>query len=88
MLKAADIEDFRIRQVEYSKVVAEFVLKNPDDNSQIERLREKLGAAMDQDMVLDLKVVDKIDWGNDVKRLGFRNELINNQTGPAPILKE
>lgn len=88
LLKAADIEDFRIRQVEYSKVIAEFVLKDPADNSQIERLRQKLGAAMDQEMILDLKIVDKIDWGNDVKRLGFRNELINNQSGPATILKE
>lgn len=72
----ADIKEFRIRQKKLNRIEAEFVISNGLKEAQLEKLTKKLNLVAGDDIFVDIKFVDSIEWGADTKREGFRNEVI------------
>jgi phenylacetate-CoA ligase len=75
-MKLTDFDEYRIRQTALDTIVLELggrgTLTEDQQDSLVELVRSHAGA----DFVVDVRAVEEIDWGQSVKRLGFRNELM------------
>jgi phenylacetate-CoA ligase len=76
LLAIADLDEFRIRQVAESQVIAEFVPKQTATSEQLDRLKARIGEGVGPGFEVTFEIVSQIDWGEDRKRLGFKNELL------------
>jgi phenylacetate-CoA ligase len=77
MLSVANISEFRIRQIEIQKLVVEVAAPNPLPPAKIDACKELIQTYAGVDFAIQISQVSKIDWGQDTKRLGFRNELLS-----------
>jgi phenylacetate-CoA ligase len=75
-MKIADFREYRIRQTSLDTIVLDLAGcdKLTDDQRAffIELIKNHAG----YDFTVDVRSVEEIDWGQSVKRLGFRNELL------------
>jgi len=76
LFSVAQFEEYRIRQTTLDTIVIEMSgcdnLAQDKQGSLVTLIKKKAGDHFN----VEVKLVDKIDWGLSVKRLGFRNELI------------
>jgi phenylacetate-CoA ligase len=74
--KVADFTEYRIRQTSLDTIVLDVAgcdkLTEDQHTCFIELIKNHAG----YDFTVDVRTVKEIDWGQSVKRLGFRNELL------------
>jgi phenylacetate-CoA ligase len=76
MTKVADLDEYRIRQTTPNTLILEIAGCNALSEDQHNYFVQLLNGHAGGDFNVDVRVVKEIDWGQSVKRLTFRNELI------------
>jgi hypothetical protein len=76
MTKVADVEEYRIRQTTPNTLILEVAGCDALSEVEHEYFVQLLNGHAGGDFNIDVRVVKEIDWGQSVKRLTFRNELI------------
>jgi phenylacetate-CoA ligase len=76
ILGVADVAEYRVRQTALNTIVLENAgcdkLTADQHSAFVDSLKNQAGP----DFTIDVRTVEEIDWGQSMKRLGFRNELL------------
>lgn len=76
MMTIAEFDDYRIRQTAPSTLVVEIGGRTSLSASEHAAFADLVGAQAGSDFEIVVAPVAQIDWGANVKRLGFQNELL------------
>jgi phenylacetate-CoA ligase len=76
LMKVADFTEYRIRQTSLDTIVLEIAGRDKLTDDQHKSFIELINNHPGHDFTVDVRAVKEIDWGQSVKRLGFRNELL------------
>jgi phenylacetate-CoA ligase len=76
MTKVADLDEYRIRQTTPNTLILEIAGCDALNEDQHDYFVQLLNSHAGGDFNVDVRVVKEIDWGQSIKRLTFRNELI------------
>jgi phenylacetate-CoA ligase len=74
--KVADFTEYRIRQTSLDTIVLDLAGCDTLTDDQHECFINLIKNHAGSDFTVDVKTVKTIDWGQSVKRLGFRNEVL------------
>ena len=75
-MQLVECTEFRVRQTDISAIVLELggcEHLNPDKRAALAELIKNTAGP---DFTVDVRLVNEIDWGQSIKRLAFRNEII------------
>jgi len=70
------LKEFRIRQTELEKIVVEIVGRDPISAAQTDALSDFIKKLAGPSFKVQVQILQEINWGSSLKRLGFRNELL------------
>jgi len=87
MTKVAAVEEYRIRQTTPNTLILEVAGCDALSEVQHDYFVQLLNGHAGGDFNVDVRVVEEIDWGQSVKRLTFRNELMARLRGRFPAGK-
>jgi phenylacetate-CoA ligase len=76
MTKVGSLKEYRIRQTTLNTLILEIAGRDALNEDQHNYFVQLLNDHAGGDFNVDVRVVEEIDWGQAVKRLTFRNELI------------
>jgi phenylacetate-CoA ligase len=76
LMKVADFTEYRIRQTSLDSIVLEIAGCAKLSQDQRESFIQLINTHAGWDFTVDVRAVKEIDWGQSVKRLGFRNEIL------------
>jgi hypothetical protein len=71
----ASFDEYRIRQTEAARIVAEFARDPPLTEAEAQGFHDLIAGHAGPGFFVEIRSVDRIDWGAGVKRLGFQNEM-------------
>jgi phenylacetate-coenzyme A ligase PaaK-like adenylate-forming protein len=69
------VKEFRVRQIALDKLIVEIVSRGEAPGNAAERVADLLRSHFGSELDVDVKIVDRIDWGASYKRLTFRCEI-------------
>jgi phenylacetate-CoA ligase len=76
MLKIVECDEYRIRQTGLSTIDVEIGGVSQLSAHQIALLRSLFKERAGEEFQVQINAVEKIDWGSDTKRLGFRSDVL------------
>ncbi|MGP8232423.1 MAG: phenylacetate--CoA ligase family protein [Methylovirgula sp.] len=77
LLDIVKFNEYRIRQTDLETIVVEIVAPEPLPPEKSEAIRRLVAANAGEDFNVRVDQVERINWGRDIKRLAFRNKLLN-----------
>ncbi len=77
LIDIVKFDEYRIRQTDLETIVVEIVAPESLPPDKREAVRRLVAANAGADFNVRVEQVPRIDWGRDIKRLAFRNELLN-----------
>ncbi len=75
-MQLAECAEFRVRQTDINTLVLELGGCEQLTPDKLDAFEELIKGHAGADFSVDVRPVKEIDWGQSVKRLGFRNEII------------
>ena len=76
IMQLAECAEFRVRQTDINTLVLELGGCEQLTPDKLDAFEELIKGHAGADFSVDVRPVKEIDWGQSVKRLGFRNEII------------
>jgi phenylacetate-CoA ligase len=76
LMKVAQFTEYRIRQTSLDTIVLDLAGCEKLTEDQHKSFVELIKNHADYDFTVDVRTVKEIDWGQSIKRLGFRNEVL------------
>jgi len=76
ILKIVKCDEYRIRQTELNAIEVEIGGVGELTAEQIVSLKNVFKEHAGDEFQIRINAVQNINWGNDIKRLGFRSELV------------
>ncbi len=77
LIDIVKFDEYRIRQTDLETIVVEIVAPESLPPEKREAVRRLVAANAGADFNVRVEQWPRIDWGRDIKRLAFRNELLN-----------